>query len=81
MRENPMNNQLIHNLWSLTYSFSQGCYHIERLAEGISINREAFLAGRPVDYILLGLGTESEVRQAAARQLELKAERELEDRL
>ena len=76
-----MNNQLIHNLWSLTYSFSQGYYHIERLAEGMSINREAFLAGRPVDYILLGLGTESEVRQAAARQLELKAERELEGRL
>ena len=71
-----MNKEQLQNLWTVTYSFSQGSYHIERLAEGISVNLEAFFAGRPVDYILLGVGTESEIRQAAARQLELRAERE-----
>jgi hypothetical protein len=75
-----MNKELFQSLWTLTYSFSQGYYHIERLAEGISINREAFSAGRPVDFILLGVGTESEIRQTAARRLE-KAEREQEARL
>jgi hypothetical protein len=53
----------------LCWSFRQACPHIEREAEGLRVNLEAFALNRPVDYVPIAIFNSREEASAFVAKL------------
>jgi len=61
---------MIHaDTWALLWSHSQNAFHVERVADMLASNREAYVANRPSDYVPLFIGAQDDCRKAADSSL------------
>jgi hypothetical protein len=67
-------------IWSLLWSHSGNCLHIEEHDRTLEANRDAFLKNRGGDYRVLVVGTRDEV-DAAADALQAEMQRRQEARV
>ena len=65
MEKELENIHLPAELWALEYSPSQRCFHTDELERSIATNMKCFKEGYSSDWILLWVGTSTEIDRVA----------------
>jgi hypothetical protein len=66
--------------YALLWSKRSNCFHVEPLTETVAKGRRFFLEDMTNDYLLIGLGTNAEVVEAAAAMRPYMVQRDREAR-